>query len=145
VLGRGNVDCLLAALIAKHGEARPTGHRAGTDRGRARTRQIAAHRSGAMLILVVVVRAMKPSKITTPIFGHFEGMPAVFDKDEAWVLYGDAWREIGAFEVSFSASLMSKTKFEKTYGTLPALPGHAFANPNPKASHRAAGQVPDNQ
>jgi hypothetical protein len=76
-------------------------------------------------MLSVEVRAMKPSKITTPKFGHFESMPAIFTNDEAWVLFGDTWREIGAFEVSFGAGLMSKAKFEKTYGRLPALPKRA--------------------
>jgi hypothetical protein len=36
-------------------------------------------------------------------------------------------REIGAYEVLFGAGLMSKEKFEKTYGALSALPKRAFA------------------
>jgi hypothetical protein len=62
------------------------------------------------------------SKITTLAYGSFEGMPAVFTKDRALVLYADTWHELGRFEVSFSAALMSKAKFDKTYGALPPLP-----------------------
>jgi hypothetical protein len=78
-----------------------------------------------MLILSVEVRSPLKSKITTPKFRHFESMPAIFTDGEAWVLYGGIWREIGAFEVSFGAALMSKARFEKTYGRLPALPKRA--------------------
>jgi hypothetical protein len=59
-------------------------------------------------------------------YGHFEGMPATFDDNEAWVLYGGIWRALGPFEVSFGAGLMSKVRFERVYGKLPALPRHAF-------------------
>lgn len=101
-----------------------------TAAGRASSRplaQIPAHRSSGMLILSVVVRAMKPSKITTPKFGSFESMPAIFNDAEAWVLFGGTWRELGPFEVSFGAGLMTKRNFERTYSRLPALPAHAFA------------------
>lgn len=72
---------------------------------------------------------MKP--ITTLRYGHFESMPAIFTKPlgEAWVLYGGIWRELGPFEVSFGAGLMTKESFKKTYGKLPPLPKHAFRRP----------------
>jgi hypothetical protein len=57
----------------------------------------------------------------------FESHPAIFTADEAWLLFRDTWRELGAFEVSFGAGLMSKEKFERVWGALPPLPEHAFA------------------
>jgi hypothetical protein len=67
------------------------------------------------------------SPITTPTYGAFEANPARFTDEEAWVLVHNTWREIGAYEVRFGAAVLSKEKYEKTYGTLPALPKRAFA------------------
>jgi hypothetical protein len=71
---------------------------------------------------------MKP--VMSPItvrYGAFESDPAIFNWHEAWILgVGDIWREFNATEVLFHAGIMTKEKFEKTYGALPALPKHAF-------------------
>jgi hypothetical protein len=77
------------------------------------------------------------------MYGKFESNPTVFNDDEAWVLY-DEWRELNAFEVSYSAALMSKEKFEKTWRSLPLppLPAHAFADAEkmPFRASSAAGR-----
>lgn len=67
---------------------------------------------------------MSPTQIR---YGFFESMPAIFTRYEAWVLYANEWREINAGEVTTNAGLMSKDKFEKSYGKLPPLPSRAFA------------------
>ena len=68
----------------------------------------------------------------TPRYGHFESCPARFNFYEAYVFNLDhtkTWQEMSAAEVVTHAGLMTEAKFNKawgTWGTLPALPKHAF-------------------
>jgi hypothetical protein len=77
--------------------------------------------------VVHLATAARRSLMPTLAYGSYESHPAIFTNAEAWVFLGGDWRSPGPFEVSFGASIMSKEKFEKTYGKLPPLPERAFA------------------
>jgi hypothetical protein len=94
---------------------------------------------------------MKPATLPTPIYGSFECHPARFTDYEAWVLFGTAWRELDSYEELFGnpwrefnaaevlrgAGIMTKEKFETTWGALPPLPKHAFTKlPKPELKAR---------
>jgi hypothetical protein len=83
---------------------------------------------------------MKPATLPTPIYGSFECYPARFTDYEAWVFDIDrsgTWREFNAAEVLYHAGVMTKEKFERSYGTLPPLPKHAFTKlPNAELKAR---------
>jgi hypothetical protein len=81
---------------------------------------------------------MKAATLPSPIYGSFESHPARYTSYESWVLFGDTWRQLGAYEVMFGAAPMSKQEFEKTYGSkLPPLPKRAFTSlPNAELKAR---------
>jgi hypothetical protein len=60
-------------------------------------------------------------------YGSFESHPARFTRCEAWVLFGNDWRELNASDVYFGVEVMTKKDFETTYGKRPPLPDKAFS------------------
>ncbi|MGO8923242.1 MAG: hypothetical protein ACLQF4_09915 [Xanthobacteraceae bacterium] len=76
-------------------------------------------------------------------YGSFECCPAIFNVFEAWVFNLDnkhTWQDVSATEhLMGTAGVMTKAKFDKTFGTLPPLPKGAFQSRPmtvPEASHK---------
>jgi hypothetical protein len=61
-------------------------------------------------------------------YGAFESHPCIYDEREGWVLFDrkDGWKEIHIAEIQQTVRPMTEAEFNRTYGTLPALPKAAF-------------------
>jgi len=66
--------------------------------------------------------------MTQKRYGTFEGMPAVYDDHEAWVLFENngGWYNIPLAEVLQNGSVLSEDDYRKKFPNLPALPATAF-------------------